>query len=206
MEPMTRHITRQSKLLLFPRPVVAAALLACLFASAPALAAQAPAKTAADAAAGKSVPSTYRGFSLGMGLEELKAALTADKLFTFRGDRDVSLLPKSDQVLIETTGLSFVRRAFFQLRDGKVFMMAFSLDPEKVDHYSVFTRLVSEYGEPNSLDPQEAVWLSAKVRLSVERPLTVKYLDKAVFDELAKNASVKSSKEFELRKEFLNGF
>jgi hypothetical protein len=154
----------------------------------------------------KPVPSSYRGFSLGMGLEELKAALTEDKLFAFRGDRDVSLLPRSEQVLVETTGLSFVRRAFFQLRNGKVFMMAFSLDPETVDHYSVFTRLTSEYGEPATLDPREAVWLSPTVRLSVERPLTVKYIDMVVFEELAKASSVKSSTEFELRQEFLNGF
>lgn len=161
---------------------------------------------AADQAAAKPAPSSFRAFSLGMGLEELKKALAEDELFTFRGDRDVSLLPKSEQVLIETTGLSFIRRAFFQLRDGKVFMMAFSLDPEKVDHYSVFSSLVAEYGEPVTLDPKEAVWTSEAVRLSIERPLTVKYIDKVVFDELARNASVKKSKEFVLREEFLNGF
>lgn len=141
-----------------------------------------------------------------MGLDDLKRELSEDPLFTFRGDRDVSLLPKSDQVLIETTGLSFVRRAFFQLRDGKVFMMAFSLDPEKVDHYSVFTRLTEKYGEPNALDPKEAVWESAQVRVSVERPLTVKYLDMVVFGDLSRKAAATESKEFELRKEFLDGF
>ncbi|MFA6508717.1 MAG: hypothetical protein WCT14_21640, partial [Treponemataceae bacterium] len=161
---------------------------------------------AADPAAMKAVPSAFRAFTLGMELEALKTALAADELFTFRGDRDVSLLPKSEQVLIETTGLSFIRRAFFQLKDGKVFMMAFSLDPEKVDHYSVFTSLVAEYGDPAALDPKEAVWTSSAVRLSIERPLTVKYIDKVVFDELARNASVKKSKEFVLREEFLNGF
>ena len=164
--------------------------------------AQSPAGTGSP----KPVPSSYRGFSLGMGLEELKAALLQDKLFAFRGDRDVSLLPASEQVLVETTGISFVRRAFFQLRGGKVFMMAFSLDPELVDHYSVFTRLSAEYGEPATLDPREAVWLSPSVRLSVERPLTVKYIDMAVFNELSKASSVKTPTEFELRREFLNGF
>lgn len=186
------------------------AVCSALFISAAALAAQTPPKPVngkpAESAAVKPVPSAFRAFTLGMELDALKTALAADELFTFRGDRDVSLLPKSEQVLIETTGLSFIRRAFFQLKDGKVFMMAFTLDPDKVDHYSVFTSLAAEYGDPASLDPREAVWTSSSVRLSIERPLTVKYIDKIVFDELARNASVKKSKEFVLREEFLNGF
>lgn len=187
-------------------PLFRSALAAALALSFGCFAAVIEAQTPPAPGTAKPVPSSYRGFSLGMGLEELKTALAADKLFSFRGDRDVSLLPKSEQVLIETTGLSFVRRAFFQLRDGKVFMMAFSLDTEKVDHYSVFERLSAEYGEPKTLDPKEAVWQSPSVRLSVERPLTVKYLDMAVFEELARASAVKTSTEFELRKDFLNGF
>lgn len=154
----------------------------------------------------KSVPSSFREYRLGMAADELKAALAADDLFVFRGDRDVSFLPMSDQILIETTGLSFVKRAFFQLRGDKLFMMAFALNPDKVDHYSVFTSLVADYGEPETLDPKESVWLSESVRLSVERPLTVKYIDRAVFDELARDAMVKKSKEFELREEFVDAF
>ncbi len=171
-------------------------------------AAAAPAQTGAAASSSepKPVPDSFRGYKLGMPVEALKKALADDDLFVFRGDRDVSLLPMSDQVLIETTGLSFVKRAFFQLRDGKLFMMAFTLNTDKVDHYSVFTALVADYGEPATLNPQEAVWISDAVRLSVERPLTVKYIDRAVFDGLARDSAVKESKEFKLRKEFIDEF
>lgn len=168
-----------------------------------------PATAAPGAAAQatlKPLPTSFRELSLGMSLEDLKTALSADSLFAFRGDRDVSLLPVGNQVLVETTGLSFVRRAFFQLKDGKVIIMAFDLDPGKVDHYSVFTTFVSNYGEPATLDPQEAVWLSDAVRVSVERPLTVKYIDRVAFDELSRDSKVKESREYVLRKEFLNGF
>lgn len=157
-------------------------------------------------AAGAKLPRSFRGISLGMNLEALKAALAADDLFAFRGDRDVSLLPQSDQTLIETTGLSFVRRAFFQLKDDALFMMAFSLDVDKVDHYSVFTAFVSDYGEPSALDPAQAVWLSDETRVSVERPLTVKYIDRAAFDKLAEDSKVVESRGAVLRKEFLDGF
>ncbi|MDR0710259.1 MAG: hypothetical protein LBF77_09355, partial [Spirochaetaceae bacterium] len=107
-----------------------------------------------DGASGTAaVPESFRGFSLGMDLDALKSALEKDPLFNFRGDRDVSFLPNREQSLIETTGFSFIRRAFFQLRDGKVFIMAFNLDTSLVDHYSVYTSFVKKYGEPSALNP-----------------------------------------------------
>jgi hypothetical protein len=150
--------------------------------------------------------SEFHGIRLGMGLDELKSALLGNSLFSFRGDRDVSLLPAGEQVLIETSGLSFVKRAFFQLRDNRLFIMAYSLNTETMDHYSVFSALVANYGDPDSLNPKEAVWLSDEVRLSVERPLTVKYIDRKVFDKLALDSKVTVTKETLLREEFLDAF
>lgn len=163
----------------------------------------------ADTVAGTTplpLPKSYRTLSLGMNLDELKKALSADDLFYFRGDRDVSLLPQSEQTLVETIGLSFIKRAFFQLKDGKVFIMAFTLNTDKIDHYSVFTTLVQKYGEPRELNPREAVWISDTVRLSIERPLTVKYIDLQVFDTIVQASTVKESQEAVLRRDFLNDF
>jgi len=154
----------------------------------------------------KTLSSDFHGIRLGMSLEELKSALAVNSLFAFRGDRDVSLLPAGEQVLIETSGFSFVKRAFFQLRENRLFIMAYSLNSETMDHYSVFSALVEDYGEPDSLDPKEAVWLSEEVRLSVERPLTVKYIDRKVFDQLFLDSRVTASKETVLREEFLDAF
>ncbi|WP_148257747.1 hypothetical protein [Leadbettera azotonutricia] len=152
------------------------------------------------------LPRTYRELSLGMGLDDLKAALQKDSLFTFRGDRDVSFLPVREQTLIETTGLSFIRRAFFQLVDGKSFIMAFALDTRLVDHYSVFTSFVKKYGEPSALSPSETVWENDETRVSIERPLTVKYIDKAVFNGLIDESKALESRQLFLRQEFLNDF
>jgi hypothetical protein len=152
------------------------------------------------------LPRTFRGFSLGMDLEALKKALEQDGLFYFRGDRDVSFLPAGEQNLIETTGFSFIRRAFFQLREGELFIMAFSLDQSLIDFYSVFTSFVKKYGEPRSLDPGQAVWESEDIRITIERPLTVKYIDTRVFAEIMGESAVKESAEVFLREEFLHDF
>jgi hypothetical protein len=141
-----------------------------------------------------------------MDLEALKSALQGDSVFYFRGDRDVSFLPAREQSLVETTGFSFVRRAFFQLFEGSLFIMAFTLDPALIDHYSVYTTFVKKYGEPLFLDPKQAVWESGETRVSIERPLTVKYLDRQVFDAIAAESKAEESAELYLREEFLNDF
>ena len=151
-------------------------------------------------------PRQFRGLSLDMPLDDLKTALARDSLFTFRGDSDVSFLPVREQTLVETTGTSYIKRAYFQLSGGKIFIMAFSLDTYRMDHYSVFTSFVKKYGEPLFLNPGEAVWESDETRVSIERPLTVKYIDKTVFNRLVEESKAAESLELFAREEFLNDF
>jgi len=157
-------------------------------------------------AEGNGLPRQFRQLSLGMGLDELKDGLLNDNLFQFRGDRDVSFLPLREQSLVETTGLSFVKRAFFQLRDGKVFIMAYSLNTEVIDHYSIFTQFVQKYGQPSYLDPSVAVWETDETRIAIERPLTVKYIDRVVFNDIVSESGLIESDHVRLRQEFLNDF
>jgi len=174
----------------------------------------APAATPAPAAGTPADPSTdkndlprqFRTLALGMSLDDLKANLLSDDSFNFRGDRDVSFLPVRNQSLVETTGSLFIKRAFFQLRDEAVFIMAFSLNTDVIDHYSVFTQLVGKYGQPNYLDPSEAVWETDDTRISIERPLTVKYIDKKVFTDIINESGLIESRQVKLRQDFLNDF
>ena len=152
------------------------------------------------------VPRQFRGIALGMALDDLKKALVADTLFSFRGDRDVSFLPVREETMVETTGLSYIRRAFFQLAQGAVYIMSFSLDTRQMDHYSVFTSFVKKYGEPVELSPTEAVWESENTRVSIERPLTVKYIDKTVFNRLLEESKARDSQEALRRESFLGDF
>jgi hypothetical protein len=152
------------------------------------------------------IPRQFRELFLGQTMDALQSALTRDGLFRFRGERDVSFLPVRDETLVETTGLSFVRRAYFQLNDGAVYIMSFTLDTRLMDHYSVFTSFVRKYGEPVSLSPQEAVWESDDTRVSIERPLTVKYIDKTVFSRLIEEAGDLERRDIFAREEFLADF
>jgi len=154
----------------------------------------------------KPLPRQFREISLGMGLDNLKDALLKDKLFNFRGDRDVSFLPAREESLVETTGSSFVRQAFFQLRDGTLFIMSFSLDTGMMDHYSMFTNLVEKYGQPSFLDPKEAVWETEDTRITLERPLTIKYIDKKALNDIISESALLQSRRVKERQEFLDEF
>jgi hypothetical protein len=152
------------------------------------------------------LPRSFRELSLGMSLDELKEKLIMDTYFNFRGDRDVSFLPIREQSLVETTGPSFISRAFFQLRDGNVFIMSFSLNTNIIDHYSVFMQFVDKYGEPTYLDPGISVWETEETRVAIERPLTVKYIDKVVFNDIVNESGLIQSGQVQLRQDFINEF
>ena len=152
------------------------------------------------------LPRQFRQLSLGMNLDELKINLLRDGYFNFRGDRDVSLLPVREQSLVETTGSSFIRRAFFQLRDEKVFIMSFSLNTDIIDHYSIFTQFTEKYGEPSWLDPSIAIWETDETRIAIERPLTVKYIDKIIFNDIVNESGLIESGHVRLRQDFINEF
>jgi hypothetical protein len=151
-------------------------------------------------------PRQFRELLLGMALDDLKTALKDDSLFSFRGDPDVSYLPVRNETLIETTGLSYIRRAYFQLSGGEVYIMSFSLDTRLMDHYSVFTSFIRRYGEPAILSPGESVWENDDTRVSIERPLTVKYIDKRVFNRLIEDSRNRERQELLRREEFLADF
>jgi hypothetical protein len=152
------------------------------------------------------LPRAFRGFSLGMTLEELKASLLMDQAFLFRGDRDVSFLPNSSQNIVDSAGRDFIKRAFFQVKDGSVFIMTFEMDTGKIDHYSVFTAFAKKYGGPLALDPRQSEWEDGETRIYIERPLTVKYIDKNVFDGVVSETRLAESSVIIQRQEFLEEF
>jgi hypothetical protein len=152
------------------------------------------------------LPRSFRGVALGMELEQVKRALAADPMFRYRGDPDVSFLPQTSQVLIECPGTAWVRRAYFQFADSRLFIMILVLDTQKVDHYSLFTAVSGKYGAPSTLSPQESVWSAGDVRFSIERPLTVKYIDAAVFSRMVRQGAAAEDLEKLSREQFLEQF
>ena len=152
------------------------------------------------------LPAEYRSIKLGMGIDEVKETLKQDAVFGYRGDRDVSLLPTENRSLIESAGSYFISRSWFQFYKDNLYTMIFKLNTDTVDYYSVYSKFCEKYGEPDSINPQRAVWEDEHTRVVIERPLIVKYIDLTVFNELISQSTTEKAAAETNRQNFIDGF
>ena len=148
----------------------------------------------------------FDAFRLGMSLAELKDALKNNTFFLYSGEPDVTLLDRPNTNLIDVPGMSFFSRGVFQIIDGKLYSISLELNPEKVSYFDVYTQLTKKYGNPTALDPSSARWENATVRMSLEKPLTVKYIDMPVFQRIQKEGRAQQALEALTRDQFLGTF
>jgi hypothetical protein len=151
-------------------------------------------------------PQGFRGIRLGMTLDEVKAGLLDDPLFAYRGDPDVSFLPLPAQTLIECRGNSYLDRAYFQFHEDRLYIMILALDRDTLDYYTLYRTLTAKYGETSSLSPTDAVWVFPSLRLSLEKPLSVKYIDRQVFALLQEAGKAQESLRDLSKERFLEQF
>lgn len=155
------------------------------------------------------LPRGYHSIKLGMSLDETKDELVKDPDFGYHGDRDVSLVPGTSKTLIETDaskgyGSVFLERCWFQFFNDELFIITININPDKMDYYSIFTTLSEKYGKPTSLSPQSAVWKTDETTLSLEKPLTLKYMDNETFEQTQNSSNIEKSATEVTRQMFLD--
>ena len=150
------------------------------------------------------LPDGYLNIHLGMTFAAVKSALLAYPVFGFRGDRDVSILPGFDRLLIETEGDGYLDKCWFQFYDNKLYTISININTQEMDYYSVFRTLCRKYGSPISFSPEKAVWEDPDVIMSLEKPLCIKYSDVKVLDAIEGRSFVEQSTAEKLRQDFLD--
>ena len=158
-----------------------------------------------------SLPFGYLNIQLGMSVDETKEELLKNRDFGYKGDRDVSLVPGTNQILIETDASSgygsvYLSQCWFQFYNDKLFTITINLNQKKMDYYSMFTTLTKKYGEPDTFSPEKAVWKNDDIIMSLEKPLTIKYIDVETYEEIQTYANVQLSAEEVSRNMFLDEF
>ena len=154
----------------------------------------------------ENLPVSFHEIGLGMSLDDVKETLKKDESFAYRGDRDVSLLQSKNRSVIESEGVYFVKRGSFQFYHEKLYTIIVQMNPENIDYYSIYSSLIEKYGEPGLVDQKKAIWENEGVRLVLERPLTIKYIDTAVFNEIIASRNKKNALSDEARADFVNAF
>lgn len=157
-------------------------------------------------AVSQQAPRGFREIRFGMSLDQAKEALARDPYFDYRGDPDVSFLPLSRQSLIECGGTAYISRAYFQFHEQRLYVITLLLDRSVLDHYSLFTTLTARYGPHTELSPSRIRWRFGDTDLALERPLTVKYIDRQVFDRLQQDGVGEVQLEELSRERFLGFF
>ena len=141
-----------------------------------------------------------------MTLEELKEKLLTEARFDFRGDPDVSVRKAGTQSLIVSRGKTYIDSGYFQFDEGRLYLITLELNREKIDFYTMQIRLSSKYGSPHSISPEGMSWSNDRVRLSLEYPLTIKYLDLETFNRFLEDKVRRKSFEEISRTKFLEDF
>lgn len=153
-----------------------------------------------------SLPRGFGEIRFGMSRQEVGTLLMEDPNFDYRGDPDVQFLPRREEVVIDTAGFDFVSRGYFQFHEGSLYSIIINLDTSQVDYFSMFSRLREQYGHPSSLSPAGAIWEEGDVRLALERPLSVKYLDLGVFGDISSQRQERESDRARALRNFLEQF
>lgn len=152
------------------------------------------------------VPGGYREFRLGSSMAQVKEILARDPWFLWRGEPEVTLQSEPNRNLIDVDGSSFIRRGYFQFDKDRLFVVTLEINPRLIDYYTLFSEFRARFGEPVGMDPKRAWWESDGTRLILEKPLTVKYLDRTIFREIVERSDETVTTRERLRKEFLDEF
>jgi len=164
------------------------------------------AQVAVNESTGADLPRGFAGIDLGTPSEQVKQDLLQNPYFLYRGEPDVSLVPPERTPFIDSAGAGFVRRGMFQFHNDGLYTIILNLNDSIIDFYTMYTTMTDRYGEPRRLDPSHVVWEDEYTRISLERPLTVKYLDIESFESLRQSGEIEQSLRTLSRDSFLEEF
>jgi len=154
------------------------------------------------AASYEPLSSGFESIKLGMDFDAVENLLLQSSSFDFRGEPEVSFNPERNEKIIQTAGGRYINRAVFQFRDGKLFLITLMFEPRYLDFYLLHTRLSEKYGPPKSLDPEKMLWEQDTIRMVLEKPQTLKYIDQAVMNQIIQEQEIQKS----VREESLDAF
>ena len=152
------------------------------------------------------LPNGFMDITLGMNINDVKEKLKGNNYFDYRGDPDVSMLMTRNQQLIECSGFSFIEKAYFQFFEGNLFIITLVLNTERLDFYTMHMNFEEKYSKPTRIDPKGAYWENSDINLHLEKPLTVKYMDRKVLDRLASERQEVEDRSGKIKQDFLKLF
>jgi hypothetical protein len=152
------------------------------------------------------LPRGFRDILLGLEFPVIEERVSRDSAFAFRGRPDVSMALSDGEPLIDTRGRGYVDRGVFSFHENRLFSFSLYLETQRLDYIQLYNHFSEKYGQPVDLDPRRAVWDDGRTRIELEKPLTLRYLDVAVFEERRTDSRAAEAVEDLTRRQFLELF
>lgn len=152
------------------------------------------------------LPMGFRDIKVGLTMDEAKIVIENDGYFKYQGDPDVSMLLTDNRSIIESRGNFYIENGYFQFYEETLYTITLVLDPLEIDYHTMFTTLTKKYGKYNSLSPSKVLWENDKIRISLEKPLTVKYVGLGIYNALIEEDTTQKAIQEKLREDFINEF
>lgn len=146
----------------------------------------------------------YKSYILGMGQDEIEEELSNSSEFNIIREEILSVRMEPDTDIISTEGYGFVTRAYFHFNNEKLFQIYLIIDEQKVGYYPILKTYINKYGNPSSFSPDRAVWENNEVMVILEKPCTLKYVDKKVWDSLLSKDHTTDTVFDKIRRDFID--
>lgn len=148
-------------------------------------------------------PWGFGGIYLKASMESVESLLDSSAFFVYNSQR-VSWLPFSP--LISADGRGFIKKGYFQFVEDQLYSITLIMDEGKIDYFTLFTQFNEKYGNYTLLSPSNVKWVGLQSELTLEKPLTVKYLDMELHRAYVAASQVEKSKQQARRENFLDQF
>ncbi len=148
-------------------------------------------------------PWGFAGIELGMKMDTVESILDESKYFIY-DSKLISWLPFTP--LISAKGRGLINVGHFHFVDDQLYSINLIINPIQMDYYTLMTQFNEKYGKYSSLDPSRVLWLSETASISLEKPLTVSYLDLELHQIYINQSEIEKSNAQQTREEFLDEF
>ncbi len=149
------------------------------------------------------LPNGFRNIIVGLSMDEVKAELTGEGYFDYRGDPDVSMLLTDDRSIIETKGSVYIDSGYFQFYNDTLYTITLLLDTNKIDYHTIFTTFTNKYGKYNTLSPSIVTWENDTIRITLEKPLTIKYVGLDIYNSIIESDTTEKAIQEQLKEDFI---
>ncbi len=146
----------------------------------------------------------YKEIKLGMNIETVRGLISSMNDFLPIRDEILQIRIEPDKQILTTQGLNFVNKGYFHFHDDSLYQILIKFNSTKIGYYNLLKNLTEKYGKPIALTPKKASWENEKIRITIEKPSTIKYTDKLIWESIIGNNNTNDPNFIILRDEFLD--